>query len=69
MARELEAVVAPDMHALLRRVTRSRIKRLVNDAKPAAVYECADLADTRTDAIIKHCKEAKARSTRQPIRM
>ena len=70
MARELEAVVARDMQALLRRLTRSRIKRLVKDADPAAVYECADLASTRTHEIIKHCKQVEAFNSnhRQPLR-
>ena len=48
------------MQALLRRVTRSRIKELVKDADPAAVYKCADLANARTDEIIKHCKQVEA---------
>lgn len=60
MARELEAVVAKDMKALLRRLTMDRIKRLVKNADPAAVYECADLTDARTDEIIKHCKQVEA---------
>lgn len=73
MARELEAVVAKDMEALLRCLTLDRIKRLVKDADPAAVYECADLAYTRTDAIIKHCKQVEAFNNnhsnhRQPLR-
>ena len=60
MAGELEAVVARDMQALLRRVTHGRIKRLVKAAEEAAVYECADLSDARTDEIIKHCKQVEA---------
>jgi hypothetical protein len=63
MARELEAVVSKDMQSLLRRLTRERIKRLVNEADSAAVYECADLADARTDEIIKHCMQVEAFNT------
>jgi hypothetical protein len=70
MARELEAVVANDVQALLRRVTLDRIKRLVKEAGRAAVYEYADLTDTRTDEIIKHCKQVEAfnNNHRQPLR-
>lgn len=70
MARELEAIVAEDMQTLLQRLTHGRIKRPVNDADPAAVYKCADHTDTRTNEIIKHCKQVEAfnNNYRQPLR-
>lgn len=59
MAAGLHVTVAEDLSGLLLRLTRAEIDRLVMSARAVAVYECADLAETRTAAIIEHCEQVE----------
>jgi len=70
MAAGINAAKGLHIEDLLLRLTRPVINQLVKRANTAAVYECADLAQTRTDAIIKHCEELEALSSnyQQPVR-
>ena len=70
MAAGIQAEVAESIQDLLLRLTRARINPLVERAHTVAVYECADLVETRTEAIIEHCEQVEAliRDHEQPLR-
>jgi hypothetical protein len=70
MADRLQATRAKTIQRLLPQLTRPLIDLLVEDADMTAVYECADFSDTRTDAIVEHCKEVKGLDSvhHQPLR-
>jgi hypothetical protein len=70
MTSGVQAVVREDMGALLLALTRTEIDQLVDQAQAVASYECADLAETRTPAIIEHCKQVKQlrRDREHPLR-
>jgi hypothetical protein len=56
MVRSLHATRVQSIEQLLPRLDYAQIHRLVKRAEGTAVYECADLSDARTKAIIEHCK-------------
>jgi hypothetical protein len=70
MVAAVQAEIADKVEDLFPRLTRIRINQLVRSAQTIAVYECADLVEARTDAIINHCKEIETFSAEQaqPIR-
>lgn len=70
MAAGLQATRAQAIQDLLPQLTRPLINRRVEHADTAAVYECADLSDSRTEAIIKHCVQVEALESahHQPLR-
>src|SRR5882724_3511620 len=59
MVAGIQAEVAERIEDLLPRLRCDRIKRLVQKAQAAAVYDCASLAEDRTDAILRHCEEVE----------
>jgi hypothetical protein len=66
----IQAETAENTDGLVQRLTRSRINLLVENAETMAVHEFADLAQTRTDAIISHYKavEPFLSENGQPLR-
>lgn len=70
MAAGINAVKGESVEELLQRLTRRVINQRVKRADTAAVYECADQSQTRTEAIIKHCQELEALTSNyhQPLR-
>ena len=70
MAAGINAVKGECVDDLLVRLTRPVINQRVKSANTAAVFECADLSETRTEAIIKHCQlvEALTSNYHQPVR-
>jgi hypothetical protein len=65
MAVGIQAEIAKDLEDLLSRVDRPRINRLVANAQTVALYECADLSETRTEAIIEHCAKVDGLSCKR----
>src|ERR1700752_528249 len=70
MAAGINAIKGERIEDLLPQLTRRDINHRVNRATTAAVYECADLAQTRTEAIITHCEQLEALRSNyhQPLR-
>lgn len=60
MAAGVQAESDEHIEGLLERLTHERIDRLVRKAQSIAMYECADLVEQRTEAIISCCNDVEA---------
>ena len=70
MAAGINAKKGERIEELLPQLTRRDVNQLVKRANSVAVYECADLAQSRTEAVITHCEQLEALSSnyQQPLR-
>jgi hypothetical protein len=65
MVEALEALADQNIEKILRQLNRSRINLLVQNWQTTAVYECADLVQHRSLALIEHCKQVESFTTWQ----